>query len=183
MKLDVDLNLVSEILKPMAPIQETRKEIMKEVKVQTGHCYLIEEEKPTYSNVLLQRKMGEKFRGLVITRMNPKRIRDEFQVAPEILWLTDKESSQEKTIPPSLEMIIHTIQEFMAEGDPSVIVLDGIQYLVSSTSFEAVLRFLRTVMDDVSESKCVFAVSLSPETMKPQEISILEREMEVLDLT
>jgi hypothetical protein len=29
----------------------------------------------------------------------------------------------------------------------------------------------------------VFAVSLSPETMKPQEISILEREMEVLDLT
>jgi archaellum biogenesis ATPase FlaH len=136
-----------------------------------------------YSNVLLARKMGEKFKGLVITRMNPKRIRDEFQIEPEILWLTDKESSQENTIPPSLEMIIHKIQEFMETGEPSVIVLDGIQYLVSSTNFEAVLRFLRSLIDDVSESGCILAVSLSPETMKSQEVSIIEREMEVLNLT
>jgi len=183
MKMDIDLNLISDILKPLAPVQETRKEIMKEVKVSPGHCYLIEEERPMYSNVLLARKMGEKFKGLVITRMNPKRIRDEFQIEPEILWLTDKESSQERTIPPSLEMIIHKIQEFMESGEPSVIVLDGIQYLVSSTNFEAVLRFLRSLIDDVSESGCILAVSLSPETMKSQEVSIIEREMEVLNLT
>ena len=183
MKMDIDLNLISDILKPLAPVQETRKEIMKEVKVSPGHCYLIEEERPMYSNVLLARKMGEKFKGLVITRMNPKRIRDEFQIEPEILWLTDKESSQENTIPPSLEMIIHKIQEFMETGEPSVIVLDGIQYLVSSTNFEAVLRFLRSLIDDVSESGCILAVSLSPETMKSQEVSIIEREMEVLNLT
>jgi archaellum biogenesis ATPase FlaH len=183
MKMDIDLNLISDILKPLAPVHETRKEIMKEVKVSPGHCYLIEEERPMYSNVLLARKMGEKFKGLVITRMNPKRIRDEFQIEPEILWLTDKESSQENTIPPSLEMIIHKIQEFMETGEPSVIVLDGIQYLVSSTNFEAVLRFLRSLIDDVSESGCILAVSLSPETMKSQEVSIIEREMEVLNLT
>jgi hypothetical protein len=61
--------------------------------------------------------------------------------------------------------------------------LDGIQYLVSSTNFEAVLRFVRSLIDEISESKAILAVSLSPETMKPQEISILEREMEVLNLT
>lgn len=183
MKLDVDLNLISDILKPLAPVQETRKEIMKEVKASPGHCYLIEEERPMYSNVLLSRKMDEGYAGLVITRMNPKRIRDEFKVAPEILWLTDKESSQEKTIPPSLEMLIHTIQEFMAAEEKGMIVLDGLQYLVSSTTFEAVLRFLRSLIDEISESNCILALSLSPETMKTQEISILEREMEVLNLT
>lgn len=183
MKLDIDLNLVSDILKPLAPVQETRKEIMKEVKVLPGHCYLIEEEKPMYSNVLLDRKMAEGYAGLVITRMNPKRIRDEFKAPPEILWLTDKESAQEKTIPPSLEMLIHTIQEFMAGVEKGMIVLDGIQYLVSNTTFEAVLRFLRSLIDEISESNCILAVSVSPETLKPQEISILEREMEVLNLT
>jgi chromosomal replication initiator protein DnaA len=183
MKMDIDLNLISDILKPLAPVQETRKEIMKEVKVLSGHCYLIEEERPTYSNVLLARKMEEKFRGLVITRLNPKRIRDELHVTPEILWLTDKESSQEETVPPSLEMIIHKIEEFIEAGGQGIVVLDGIQYLVSSTNFESVLRFLRSLIDEISESKCIFAISLSPETMKQQELSILEREMEVLNLT
>jgi len=182
MKLDVDLNLISDILKPLAPVQETRKEIMKEVKALPGHCYLVEEERPMYSNVLLARKMDEGLRGLVITRMNPKRIRDEFKVEPEILWLTDKESSQEKTVPPSLEMIIHVIQEFMMANESGLIVLDGIQYLISSTSFEAVMRFLRSLADEVSESDDILVISLSPETLKPQELSILEREMEVLNL-
>lgn len=183
MKLDVDLNLVSDILKPLTPVQETRKEIMKEVKAVPGHCYLVEEERPMYSNVLLSRKMDEGYRGMVITRMNPKRIRDEFRVAPEILWLTDKESSQEKTVAPSLEMIIHVIEQFMKEEGKGMIVLDGIQYLVSSTNFEAVLRFLRSLIDEISESEAILAISISPETMKPQEVSILEREMEVLNLT
>jgi len=183
MKLDIDLNLVSDILKPLAPVQETRKEIMKEVKAVPGHCYLVEEERPMYSNVLLSRKMDEGYSGLVITRMNPKRIRDEFKVPPEILWLTDKESTQEKTIPPSLEMLVHTVQEFIAAEEKGMVVLDGIQYLVSSTNFEAVLRLLRSLIDEVSESNCILAISISPETMKSQEISILEREMEVLNLT
>lgn len=183
MKLDVDLNLVSDILKPLAPVQETRKEIMKDVKALPGHCYLVEEERPMYSNVLLSRKMEEGFTGLVITRMNPKRLRDEFKVAPEILWLTDKESTQEKTVAPSLEMIIHVVQEFMAGTEKGMIVLDGIQYLVSSTTFEAVLRFLRSLIDEISESSAILAISVSPETLKQQEISILEREMEVLNLT
>jgi chromosomal replication initiator protein DnaA len=182
MKLDVDLNLVSDILKPLAPVQETRKEIMKEVKAVPGHCYLVEEERPTYSNVLLSRKMDEGFRGLVITRMNPRRIRDEFKVEPEILWLTDKESSQEKTVAPSLERIVHVIQEFMAVEEPGMIVLDGIQYLVSNTSFESALRLVRSLVDEVSESNDILAISLSPDTLKPQELSILERELEVLNL-
>ena len=182
MKLDVDLNLVSDILKPLAPVQETRKEIMKEVKAMPGHCYLVEEERPMYSNVLLARKMDEGFRGLVITRMNPKRLRDEFKVEPEILWLTDKDSSMENTVAPSLEMIIHVIQEFISVKEPGIIVLDGIQYLISNTSFEAVMRFLRSLADEISESDDILTVSLSPDTLKPQELSILEREMEVLNL-
>jgi len=183
MKLDVDLNLVSDILKPLAPVQETRKEIMKDVKALPGHCYLVEEERPMYSNVLLSRKMEEGYTGMVITRMNPKRLRDEFKIAPEILWLTDKDSSQEKTVPPSLEMIIHVIQEFMNSTEKGMIVLDGVQYLVSSTNFEAMLRFLRSLIDEISETNAILAISVSPDTLKPQEMSILEREMEVLNLT
>jgi hypothetical protein len=64
-----------------------------------------------------------------------------------------------------------------------MVVLDGIQYLISSTNFDSVLRFLRSLIDEMSESKCILALSLSPETLLAQEVSILEREMEVLNLT
>jgi archaellum biogenesis ATPase FlaH len=114
--------------------------------------------------------------------MNPKRLRDEFKVEPEILWLTDKDTSMEKTVAPSLEMIIHVIQEFISVKETGIIVLDGIQYLISNTSFEAFMRFLRSLADEISESNDILAISLSPDTLKPQELSILEREMEVLNL-
>jgi len=155
---------------------------MKEVKVLPGHCYLIEEERPVYSNVLLARKQGEGYRGLIITRLNPRRVREELKVDARILWLTDKESTQERTIPPSLEMIIHTIQGFVGEGERGFVVIDGLQYLISNTSFDAVLRFIRSLIDELSETTCVLAISLSPDTLKSQEIAILEREMEVVDL-
>jgi archaellum biogenesis ATPase FlaH len=80
-------------------------------------------------------------------------------------------------------MLVHTVQTFMAAEEKGMVVLDGIQYLVSNTSFEAVLRLLRSLIDEMSESNCILAISVSPETMKPQEVSILEREMEVLNLT
>jgi hypothetical protein len=80
-------------------------------------------------------------------------------------------------------MIVHTIQGFMGEEGASMVVLDGIQYLISSTSFDSVLRFLRSLIDEISESDCILALSLSPETLLQQEVSILEREMEVLNLT
>src|SRR4030042_2587247 len=79
MKLDIDLNLISDILKPLAPVQETRKEIMKEVKANPGHCYLVEEERPMYSNGLLSRKWDEGNAGRATTGRTPRRTRERFK--------------------------------------------------------------------------------------------------------
>jgi archaellum biogenesis ATPase FlaH len=97
-----------------------------------------------------------------------------------LLWLTDRETSQERTVPPSLERIVSIIDSFVEEKKRAVILLDDIQYLVSNTNFEGVVRFLRNIVDSISERNAVFMVSLSPESLRPQERSILEREMEVL---
>jgi archaellum biogenesis ATPase FlaH len=70
----------------------------------------------------------------------------------------------------------------MNSEEKGIIVLDGIQYLISNTSFESVIRMVRNLADEISESNDILAISVSPETLKPQELSILEREMEVLNL-
>ena len=181
MKVGVDLQLVKDILMPTIG-QQPEKAITPNVDIKIGHSYLVEEDRPVHSNRLLAKKIQEGFKGIEITRMNPSQIRQEFGVSGEILWLTDKESKNERTIQPSLEIIVHTIEEFMSSGESGVLLIDGLQYLVSNTSFEGVLRFLRRLIDDFSESNSIMMISVSPGTLSTQELSILEREMETLKL-
>ena len=68
----------------------------------------------------------------------------------------------------------------MTENKRSIVLLDDIQYLIGNTSFDGVIRFLRMLVDQVSEQEAIFLLSLNPESLGSQERSILEREMEVI---
>lgn len=149
----------------------------------SGRSYLVEEDRPAKGFQLLGKLLEGGRAGLVITRMNPRRVRESFDVrTSRILWLTDRESKAEETIAPALERIVYEIEGFMSKKPGSVILLDGLEYLVSSNSFETVLKFVRRLVDTVSESHSIFLVSLGPATVKEQELKVLEREMEILRL-
>jgi len=182
----VSLDLAKEVLKELREGEAIRAGARLEEAgrgIQPGHAYLIEEDRPDHAFALLRRALGTEARGLIVTRQNPKRVREKHDVAAyRILWLTERESTAVETIPPSLERIIHVIEEFMKEGERGAVMIDGVEYLVSSSSFDAVLKFLRRLIDHTSESQFVLLVSASTKTLKEQEIKNLEREMEVLAL-
>jgi chromosomal replication initiator protein DnaA len=145
-----------------------------------GRSYLIEEERPAEAFRLFARFLGGGGSGLVITRTNPKRVRQAYDLPAErILWLTDREGSAEETIAPTLERIVYEIEDFMSKGPRGGVLLDGIEYLVSNNSFDAVLKFVRRLLDAISESHYAFIISLGPATLKDQELKVLERDMDV----
>lgn len=149
-----------------------------------GRSYLIEEDRPEQAFHLLARALEGKKGGLVITRTNPKRVRDKFSVdSVRILWLTDRESTSEHTIAPALERIVYEIEQFMAVRPRGAVLLDGVEYLVSNNSFDAVLKFVRRLIDTVSEGHYIFIISLGPATLREQELKMLEREMEVVRIS
>ncbi len=180
MKVSIDIKLAREVLMPTLGKQPVSEEGGLEVDVKPGHSYLIEEDRPVGSNGVLAKMIKQGFRGMEITRMNPKQVRQDFGISCEILWLTDKDSKSERTVQPSLEVIVHTVEGFMAAGSKSILLIDGLQYLVSNTSFEGVLRFIRRLIDEISESEAIMMISVSPGTLNNQELSILERELETI---
>jgi len=182
MKVEIDLRLADEVLTPTLNAPEERRETPQQADVKPGHSYLIEEERIAGSVLIYTKKVDEGYRGLEISRLNPKQVRQEFGAKGEILWLTDKDSKTEKTVPPSLEIVIHKVEECMAPGDKVALLIDGLQYLISNTSFESVLRFIRRLIDDFSESSSIMMISVSPGTLSTQELSILERELETIKL-
>ncbi len=149
-----------------------------------GRSYLVEEDRPEQAYELLAKGLTGNKHGLLITRTNPKRVRERFSLdAVKVLWLTDREESKEDTIPPALERIVYEIEGFMSKHPQGSVMLDGLEYLVSNNSFDAVLRFVRRLVDTVSEGHHIFLISLGPATVKEQELKMLEREMEVVQAT
>lgn len=177
MKAEISLEKAHEILRVEPP--KGRRATVR-IELVDGRSYLLEEEKPDTAHRLLAQKVKEGRPGLGIIRGNPKSLSAKMGHGDaRLLWLTDRESKTEKTVPPSLERIISIIQGFVEENARAVVLLDDLQYLISNTNFEGVIRFVRTIVDEVSEREAIFIVSLNPESLKAQERSILEREMEV----
>ena len=149
--------------------------------LRSGRSYLIEEDRPEAAYRLFLKAAESERAGLLITRTNPKRVREMIPLeSVRVLWLTDREGSREETIPPALERIVYEIEGFMSKRPKASIMLDGLEYLVSNNSFDAVLKFVRRLVDTISEGHHVFLISLGPATVKEQELRMLEREMEVV---
>jgi chromosomal replication initiator protein DnaA len=179
LKADITLEKAQEIL-GVEKAKVERKPVPK-AELTEGHSYLVEEEKPDTAHRVLLNKAREGFAALGILRSHPKTLKAKAGgLDLTLLWLTDRETTQERTVPPSLERLVSIIESFMEEKGRCIILLDDIQYLVSNNSFEGVVRFLRNIVDSISEREAIFMVSLSPESLGSQERSILEREMEVL---
>ncbi len=164
-----------EVEEPVEPVEKVGGGI----ELLAGHCYLIEEEKLERSLKLFMETLNKGYKGYSITRTNPRHLKAIRELKnAKIVWLTDKESKTEATIPPVLERLMYEIGDFVRSEEKGCLILDGMEYLVSSNSFDAVLRFIRRLVDEVSESGSIFLVTVSPYTFKNIELKILEREME-----
>jgi len=152
------------------------------VELEEGESYLIEEPSRDYSHGIFSYLIDQnRMVGLGITRSNPKTLRSMIDRGePTILWLTDHETKSEETISPSLEKIMVIIEDFLQKNERPVILLDDLQYLISSNNFEGAVRFIRSLVDKISEKKAIFLLSMDPSSHNPQERSIIEREMKVI---
>lgn len=169
---EVTASLAREVLgSAAAPIAETE--------VCEGRSYLIEEARPQRAYELVSEEIDRGVRALIFSRNNPDAVRDRLGGRQaEIYWLTEHEAKGSATVLPSLEKIVMLVEDHIHKDGRSLVMLDDLHYLISNASFESVIRFVRSLVDQVSERQAVFMVSVSPDSLKVQERSVLEREME-----
>ncbi len=174
MRSDVTLDVAREVLgHEKSPGRTIRKELV------DHRSYIVEESRPDHCYDILISKLDDGYRGMVFSRSNPASIRERLEGrAAEIFWLTERETRGERTVPPSLEKIVLLAEDHIHLDGPSIVLLDDLHYLISNATFDGVIRFVRSLVDHVSEHKALFVVSVSPDSLKVQERSILERELE-----
>jgi hypothetical protein len=144
-----------------------------------GLSYLIEEKRPDRLFQIYKHIIDDGKPGLSISRTNPKILSRKYDLKESgSIWLTGKEIHGDiQTVLPILEFIMSLMEEFMESNYNGVILMDGLEYLLTNNKFNSVLRFLRQLVDNVSQTECILMVALSPDALDQTEVTLLEKDL------
>ena len=119
-------------------------------------------------------------KGLMVTRVFPERIRDEYRLkVTPIIWLT--ESPGDRRIPPtSIALLTDALIRFL-EGNPnSIVLVDGVEYLLTFNDFNRVLRSLDSLNETTWITKSRLIITVNPEAFDSKQVAMLERDRIVI---
>ncbi len=119
-------------------------------------------------------------RGLMVTREFPENIRENhnIQVTP-IIWLTEM-PGERRVAPTSLAVLTDTVIRFMESNPNSIVLLEGIEYLITFNDFKKVLRYLDSLNETTWITKARLLMAVNPKAYDPKELALLERDRKVV---
>lgn len=119
-------------------------------------------------------------RGLIVAREYPESIRKNYsiQVTP-IIWLTES-PGERRVAPTSLAVLTDTITRFMESNPNSIILLEGIEYLVTFNDFKKVMKSLDSLNETTWITKTRLLIALDPLAFDSKDLALLERDRKVL---
>lgn len=141
-------------------------------------CLVIESKNSSiaYGAFIDQISKGRK--GILVTRYHPELISQKYGIHnTPIIWLAAQPGA-DRIDPSNLSVLQHTIVEFLRKGENAVVMIDGVEYLVSNNTPEKVLRVLLSIKDEVITAKSILIIPIDPETIETRYLSILEKEFE-----
>jgi two-component system cell cycle response regulator len=72
------------------------------------------------------------------------------------------------------------VTKFMEEQPEGVVLLDGLEYLVTNNGFQQVLLFLEGINEFVMARNNILLVPVSPAALEVREMALLERSLQPL---
>lgn len=149
--------------------------------IEESYCYLIDEEKNETCFDIFTKLMKNGYKGLCISREHPRHLLEKYDIREaEIKWLTATKAYN-VIGPTDLEGIHDIIDEFVDMNDESVILLDGLHYLVVNVSLKQVALLLQYIRDKISTTRSIFLAPIDLEAFDRTDSLDLAKEMVVLD--
>jgi predicted ATPase len=119
--------------------------------------------------------------GLLISRTHPDEIMEKYDLKnTKMYWLTKSLTDSPSLEPSQIEKIRWVIKDFVSENKASVILLDGLEYLILQNNFENVLKFVELLKDDIALSDSILILPIDPATLEERQLALLERYMRVI---
>lgn len=144
-------------------------------------CYLVKERRAEVGFALLRRLVAQGRPGLVVSRRHPTKLRrEEGFEGVRLVWLSHTPGEGFHN-PTALSGLTRLVSGFIQEHGPSVVLLDGLEYLLLNNDFVRTLLFVEHVNEFVMQHPAVVLIPVNPEALEPRELALLERNLESLE--
>jgi len=146
-----------------------------------GRSYIVKEKKPDGAMSHFIKMVGHGYSGLVITRQHPDNVLRKYSLdGVRLVWLSTT-LGKDYVDPHNLSSITNLAGIFLQENGKSVMLLDGLEYLMVHNDFGRVLKFVEYLNEMVMQRQAVLLISLDDRAFEPRQIALLERNASILD--
>ena len=123
--------------------------------------------------------------GLCISRTCPKDVKQFVGRDCTVLWLTKADpmagdqDRDEYLLPTETAKMQTSIRTFLTKnkGKPSVILLDGMTYIITNTDFRSFLKIAQKLKDDVYQARSLLLLPYEPKNLPESDMNLLINEM------
>ncbi|UCE44729.1 MAG: isoleucine--tRNA ligase [Methanobacteriota archaeon] len=146
--------------------------------LERSFSYLVEEDRPEASYKLFLSTLEKGMKGYCITRNYPAKIRSKFDLKDvPIVWLSNV--GRDNSIrPKDLEKLSLSLEQFLSQPDGGIVLLDGLEYLITNNNFITVLRLIQSLRDQVAINQSILLMAVNRSTLESHQLNLLEREVD-----
>ena len=145
-----------------------------------GNVYLVEERRPRASFEFFEHGLSSGCCGLVVTRELPSRVISERNIGDsKVFWLTNL-VGEGRVNPTAIGILMSQLRSFIENREKSVVMIDGLEYLISLNTYDRMLQFMNQLRDVVITNNSALVVPLDPRTLSERELALMERNLEVV---
>ncbi len=151
--------------------EEDMKRRLMRFRLDDGNLYLVKESSSALSIETFKDLLNVGYHGLVISRTPENEFKKNVDGSFEFRWLA--ESGGEKSLSPKFDEIEKSLEKMLKK---SVILLDGLDYLVLKNGFKETLFFVQHLRELTYLKSIVVILSVDPATLSAREVRLLEKE-------
>ena len=149
--------------------------------IERGFVYLVKEKRPNIAFQMYNEAARHGAQGMLVVREHPNRLKQlhEFEAA-KILWLT-RRVGLDHIDPTELSLLSLEITKFVEAREKSIVLLEGLEYIITQNDFETVLRFVNHLHDFVLAHDCAVVFVIDPRVLSTRELALLERSARIVE--
>ncbi len=163
----------------ITPLMEKAVDTAQRYHFEKGNIYLFDRRNGNQCMEVFADQVKHNIQGLCITRQNPVKIREKYGLEKTpILWLTggDDPRGEITMKPDNLTGLGATLGKFIVGTKNGLVLIDGLEYLMTRNGFEAVLKLVQFLNDRIMPSDCVVILCMDPLTLEERQYNILRTE-------
>jgi len=160
--------------------EETEVE-SKEVEMPEGimksSTYLALEKNSDNSFKLFKQIIDTGMEGLCVTRDYPEKVKKKYGLENvSMIWLSNVDR-KDVIRPKNLEKFSLKLEKFLTEKG-GVILLNGLEYLITNNEFRTVLHLIQSIKDQVAINDSILMIPVNPTTLEEHQLDLLESEVD-----